>query len=347
MAHVSRRQRSRRAHAWFLLAAGLTVLAVGILGWIGWFYWHYESVGRSLVREYTASTRSVTIRRSITSCAGAGSPPVALHGIYGVLVIPALGVRAPVENGDSESVLSDAVGHDPASSWPSVQGTSVLFAHDVTWFSGISKLQRGEVIVFRDACWSYTYAVSGHSIVAQGTELMTQATPTLYLVTCWPSDALFFTPQRYVLTARLVDVARSLAPLPLPSSAPNEGPLVVQGATSRDTLASNPTPLGYLTVTGQPSTAFLDGAQALEDVNLALEGFFARERAARLPAVVTVLHGLDVTLDVSGGQLVAAVVSDEVEFASGERASLREAENVAGNELQTTPLQVVPAANLG
>jgi sortase (surface protein transpeptidase) len=58
------------------------------------------------------------------------------------LEIPSLGVRAPVLQGLSDSVLNVAAGHDPASPWPGDVGESIIEAHDVSYFARISALKR-------------------------------------------------------------------------------------------------------------------------------------------------------------------------------------------------------------
>ena len=331
----------QRARAWFAIAGVFMVIGVGTLAWIGWFYWHYHTNGASLVHDYTSSAKiSTPGARAVSSvtCANPMTPPVNIDGVQGVLSIPALGVTAPVQNGSSTSVLSDAVGHDPLSSWPDTVGTSVLFAHDVTWFSGIDALRVGSTVTFTDSCWTYTYAVASHRIVTQDTQLLTQSKPSIYLVTCWPANALFYTPDRYVLLARLVSSKR-LNGTNVKIPATSVPTLHAAGVTSADTLTNNPTPMGYLHLLGNPSATFRQSPQALNDIGLAVEEFFYRERQAGLPPIGKVVRGLGVSLTVDNNSLVAAVVSDEVEFSNGSIWTLTVNEQVSGDTLMSTSLQ--------
>ncbi len=111
---------------------------------------------------------------------------------------------APVLQGTGDSVLSDAVGHDPASAWPGQAGTSVLSAHDVTWFSRIGKLKPGNEIRYVTPCRTYTYKVTSHAIVAAGSPVYSGKTARLVLDTCYPLDALFITSTRYLVYADLI-----------------------------------------------------------------------------------------------------------------------------------------------
>jgi LPXTG-site transpeptidase (sortase) family protein len=332
--------RQRGFRVWSAIAGVLIIVGVGTLAWIGWFYWHYHTSGASLVHNYTTAMKRTHAKSTTTTsvaCANPTSDPVNIDGVEGVLSIPELGVKAPVQNGSSTSVLSDAVGHDPASSWPNTTGTSVLFAHDVTWFSGIDALQAGSTVTFTDSCWSYTYAVVSHRVVPQNTQLLTQSKPSIYLVTCWPSNALFYTPDRYVLLAQLVSSKRvTVQQLKAPVTGVQR--LRAAGVTSADTLTNNPTPMGYLHLLGNPSASFRQSPQALNDIGLAVEEFFYRERQAGLPSISKVVQGLGVSLTVDKNTLVSAVVSDEVELSSGSILTLSVNEQVSGNTITSTAL---------
>jgi LPXTG-site transpeptidase (sortase) family protein len=323
------------------MAGVLVAVGVGTLTWIGWFYWHYHTNGTALVHDYRSSVKTTypgSRAASSGTCANPMATPVNIDGVQGVLSIPALGVTAPVQNGSSTSVLSDAVGHDPLSSWPNTAGTSVLFAHDVTWFSGIDALHVGSTVTFTDSCWTYTYSVVSHRIVAQATQLLTQSKPSIYLVTCWPSNALFYTSDRYVLLAQLVSSKRSSASRArIPAT--NAPSLHAAGVTSADTLANNPTPMGYLHLLGNPSASFRQSPQALSDIGLAVEEFFYRERQAGLPPVSKVVRGLGVSLTVNKNTLVSAIVSDEVELTNGSLWTLSVNEKISGDRLTSTGLQ--------
>lgn len=339
-------QQGRRARpkVWVGIATVFFVIGLGSLGWLGWFYWHYKTGGAHLLTQYAKSVRDATHepQKGRNGCGPESGQPIGYQGVYGVLDIPSLGVTAPVENGSSTSVLSDAVGRDPESAWPGMSGTSVLFAHDVTWFSGIAALHRGATISFADSCWTYNYSVLAHKVVHQDTDLVTLAHPSIYLVTCWPEDALYFTPDRYVVTAQLASVTPTTK-LPGTSQDKAIASLRAVGATSTDTLANNPTPMGYLSFTGSPSSAFKESPQALEDIGLATEEFFYRERQADLGKITMVDQGLSVTLDVDGDQLVKAQASDVVTLASGRQVRLTVNEQAIGGNLTSTPLAITNA----
>jgi sortase A len=195
--------------------------------------------------------------------------------------VSAIGLVAPVLQGTGDSVLGDAVGHDPASAWPGQAGTSVLSAHDVTWFSRIGKLRPGNEIRYVTPCRTYTYKVTSHVIVEAGTPVYNARTARLVLETCYPLDALFLTSTRYLVYADLITSAPTHAPVPVPGSWPPPavlapGQLAAQGLS----LARNPAPLGRLRLTGSPARAWSQSSAPLQFEAAALAEYFGLIRSA-------------------------------------------------------------------
>src|SRR6202034_730444 len=197
--------------------AGAGILAIGagigIAAQIGTFYYHSSMAGRDLVsqerKQIARAAGNPLACQAALGAAGDGLQRPGAEGSggqqpAGLLEAPALGLVAPVLQGTSDSVLSDAVGHDPASVWPGQAGTSVLSAHDVTWFSRIGQLKPGNEIRYVTPCRTYAYKVTSHVIVAAGAPVKNTRTARLVLDTCWPLDALFLTSTRYLVFADLI-----------------------------------------------------------------------------------------------------------------------------------------------
>ena len=68
---------------------------------------------------------------------------------------------APVEEGTDDQELNVAVGHDPQSVWPGVDGAAVFLAHDVSYFVHLNQLKPGDVITYQTACNTVKFQVSG------------------------------------------------------------------------------------------------------------------------------------------------------------------------------------------
>ena len=100
-----------------------------------------------------------------------------------------------------------AVGHDPQSVWPGLNGAAVFLAHDVSYFVHLNQLKAGDVITYRTACNTVKFAVTGQQVVAAGSDVANTTAPSLVLDTCWPPNALFFTPDRLLVRATEVGAA--------------------------------------------------------------------------------------------------------------------------------------------
>ncbi len=241
-----------------------------------------HAAGGALVRSGQARLSSTRAYDATAGCR-AGRP--AVGQMAGLLEIPALALTAPVEQGETDQVLSAAVGHDVSSVWPGQDGTAVLAAHDVSYFARIGTLRPGDLLVYVSACYRTTFRVTGHRIVASGSPVTDTATPTLVLDTCWPNDALWWTPDRELVSA--VEISsrptsshtagvlraehRSGESSPdAPIGVPAPPALAAQGLT----LDANPTLLGTMQVTGRPSSAFVQSPAPLDVEQAALTAYY-------------------------------------------------------------------------
>jgi len=233
-----------------------------------------------------------------------------LGQLAGVLTIPALGLEAPVEEGTDDAELDVAAGHAPASVWPGTAGSSVMLAHDVSYFVHLGDLKAGDLITYRNQCSTVSFQVTGQQVVAAGSPVYNSTTPTLVLDTCWPTNALFYTSQRLLVTAAEVPNApaptttaqpsvlrpvgklgngfrsptttTTLPPLTNPAASsvsyttPAPPDLVAQGLT----LTQNEAPMGTLTLSGDTSPSFEESPGPLSLTGAALEAYFGGIHAA-------------------------------------------------------------------
>jgi LPXTG-site transpeptidase (sortase) family protein len=199
------------------------------------------------------------------------------------LEIPALDVEAPVEQGTGDAVLAVAVGHDPYSIWPGAVGTSVLLSHDVTYFTNIGHLNVGQVAMYSTPCEHLVYKVTSKRIVSAGSSIYNSKASTIALVTCYPSNALFYTNERQVVSLNLVKDTPSLGGVPLSlnstalSGASARAPTVrVPKALASQglTLASNYAPMGTLSIRGDPNPRFVQSPAPLLAEEAGLVAYF-------------------------------------------------------------------------
>jgi sortase A len=270
-----------------LIATGL-FLVTAVAAWqVYASVWtaHSERVGRSLVHRFLQNhSLSNPVHGSgqtarTASLASCGSP-AADGPVKGLLEIPKLGMTAPVEQGTDDPQLDVAVGHDPYSVWPGTAGNSVLEAHDVSWFQNLPELSAGDQVVYESPCTTYFFQVQGHSIVQQGAPVYNTPGPTLTLVTCWPTDALWFTPDRYLVTASIVSSRPTTSNHTyLAASGPPQVPVPAALASQGVTLATYSLPMGTFTLNGQPDPAWAQTTTPLMIEDAGVEAFIAGVKA--------------------------------------------------------------------
>ncbi len=330
------------------LVVGVVLVLVGLMigGDIGWFYYRSHVDGARLEHQ---EQRMIAVARAHRP--GGGTPPTACAPYsdsatapQGLVEAPSIGMTAPVVGGDGSPQLAVAVGHVPGSAWPGEPGTTVLAAHDVTYFSDIGQLVAGSLVEFATPCATYVYRVSGHQIVQTGSSIYSSATAQeLVLETCYPENALYLTDKRYLVTANLV--SRVPAGQPVPPIGPTVAPAVPAPPTLAAqglTLATNDAELGTLTITGSPARSWEQSVAPYDDEAAALAEYFGAIRsaeqaepqwwAALAPGVAigaaAPLAGatisayevaLDVTLDAAGSAFDGASLSGHVMVTGGTR----------------------------
>ena len=241
------------------------------------------TAGSSRSRNASTSPTQLDSASKASDIAASSCPAQPTSGPQGLLKFPQLGVIAPVEQGSNDAVLAVAVGHDPSSVWPGTRGTAVLLSHDVTYFVNIGHLKQNDLVSYATPCAQYTYKVTTSRIVLAGTTIYNTAGSTIDLVTCYPSNALFYTNQRLVVSLSLVKTsiaktehALSVSNHNVPTldarqpTVPVPPPLAAQGLT----LASDYAPMGTLTILGTPNSQYVQSPAALLAQNAALVAYF-------------------------------------------------------------------------
>jgi sortase A len=238
---------------------------------------HQRHAQAVLLSSEKATMAKIAKHRHGASCQVSGVQPGELSGI---LSIPAINLRAPVEEGTDDPELSVAVGHDAQSVWPGLNGAAVFLAHDVSYFVHLNALKPGDVITYATACNTVKFEVSTQQVVPAGSAVSNTTDPTLVLDTCWPPNALFFTPDRLLIRATEVGAATKGASLhpgtqfiktveatDYRTSAP--AALAAQGLT----LEQNEAPMGTMTLVGA-SQGFAQSPAPLSFEAAALQTYF-------------------------------------------------------------------------
>jgi len=279
------RRGSRRPGRMVLTAVGV-VLVWGALA-LGGYAFGWQS-HKTRAQSVLLAGEHRAMQRTGSGTSGRHAPCVVTAPdagqLAGVLSVPAIHLTAPVEQGTGDAELSVAVGHDPSSVWPGQSGTSVLLAHDVSYFVHVDALRPGDQIVYRTACTTVRYTVSGHQVVQQGAPVPDSTAPSLVLDTCYPPNALFFTTQRYLVQA--TEIGASIATggsdgtagttrlpgssAPTAYTVPAPPALLSQGLT----LQQNEAPMGTMTLSGAPTPTWEQSPGPMDLEAAALEAYF-------------------------------------------------------------------------
>lgn len=262
------------------IALGVALLwgALGVLGYrVGW-QMHAHRARTALLR-YEPSP----ILGTASGCTSQAVTTTKDGVLTGVLSIPTLGVKAPVESGTTDPVLNVAVGHFDGSAWPGQQGTAVLLAHDVSYFGRLADLRPGDHIDYRSGCDTYTFTVVGQQVVRDGAPVPSLAGAALVLDTCWPTDALWYTPDRYLVEAIQSQVAVGTATA-TPTAPEFATDFVSPAAPSLQatglSLVDNEEPMGTMSMAGSPSEAWSQSPAPLALEAAALTNYFGGYHAA-------------------------------------------------------------------
>ena len=367
-ARLARGRRSWvRRHRYLTVGMGVVLIlaALGIGLHIADFYAQSSSKGAALIQRFHHQESEA--KQHPVSCQALGDT---VSGPQALVEAPAIGLTAPVEAGTDDAVLNVAVGHVSGSAWPNQPGTTLLAAHDVSYFSGIDQLAPGQSVMFTTPCDTYLYRVTGHSIVAEGSPLYSSPSHSLLILeTCYPLNALFITSQRYLVTASLtrVEIRRSSVPSELSAPAaptvPAPAPLAAQGLT----LDQNNVQLGVLNLAGTPSDQWRQGPEPMADEAAALADYFAGLRSAEQNqaqwweqlapnapftqaaplqgAQMSYLGSLTPTLNATGSTFTGATIDVAVDVSGGSapgRYALHVVEEVVGGALEITQWEMQP-----
>ena len=235
-----------------------------------------------------------------------------------ILAVPAIGLEAPVLQGLGDSVLNVAVGHDPASVWPGSNGISILLAHDASYFSGLGAVRAGDRVSWIDDCLNLVFKVDRVEVTQPGAPLPPPPNGIgVALITCWPTNALFWTPDRLVVLARFVS-AQATQPRILPEASPLDIALPVPATLAAQGLglSQNGILVGHLRLTGAPKRSWAEGADPLSAARLAFDELAAAKLAVEagnenwwsaialpgvsMPASLSVAGDFDVTRPCTG-----------------------------------------------
>ncbi len=194
--------------------------------------------------------------------------------VVGELSIPTLKLTVPVLEGTSESVLLIAAGHLSNSVMPGQDGTSVIAAHNATYFRHLNRLKPRSPIIVTTKQGTFWFEVTNAAILPENSAVRNTTAPTLDLEACWPLNALYFTPTRFVVQAVLVkDHVQGGSLNPPPASV--TPPAQIAPWISRRfplSLKDNTLPMGHLSYRSSMTTADFRFQQSPQPLGVERDG---------------------------------------------------------------------------
>jgi len=339
----------------FVTGAVIGLLGIGLIAFVPYFYYRSQLVGKSLISQTTQSfVKNHGNSTKVKSALG-------VAGSLGIISIPDISLQAPVLEGTDDKEINVAVGHLTTSVQPGQIGTSVLAAHNATWFHNVDHLSIGNQVVVQTDVGTYTFRVTQMKVVRVGADVYNTSTPSLVLETCYPLNALYLTPYRYLVFASIdTSVFANSKPLRVKESMPYRAAVPSTIPWAKTQLTAYPLPLGSLTYEGQPSADFIQSNTPL-DVSNALVSLYLAWIYASSTRNYQALHQMgvkvsddpfigipeekirsdvpfDVVLKVSGNQLISARATEVVTVVHTFHISLTA--SVSGHSLSISSLSI-------
>ncbi|MFV0295021.1 MAG: class GN sortase [Hyphomicrobiaceae bacterium] len=168
-------------------------------------------MGQAVYIHAKAIVAQVLLRQAFAASVATGAPvkPWSWADVWPVarIAVPRLGASAIVLSGTSGQALAFGPGHLEGSAMRGQPGTTVFAAHRDTHFAFLRNVKIGDDIIATGPDGApHTYRVTHTEVVAWDRAMIDFAAPGRHLVlaTCWPFDATFHGPLRYLVHASVV-----------------------------------------------------------------------------------------------------------------------------------------------
>lgn len=219
-----------------------------------WAHWRQVQLHHSSVQLFRQASKSLP--KTELAVPAPSTPSPKSGAVVAVLSISRLNLNASVVAGTSDSELASAPGWVNTTVLPGQNGTSVIAAHNATFFRHLNRLTAGTLIGVTTSQGAFLFQVQQHTIVKSGSPIVNTISPSLALEACYPLNALYLTPWRYVVTAKLISSRLDRMTLPHPKTLWPFQAAIPTGISRRWPLwlSQNNLPMGTLTYLG-PHTA--------------------------------------------------------------------------------------------
>ena len=184
-----------------ILQRSLLIVGAACLG-----YWTFATAYAHATNARAARELDDLVRRHAAGELPPGRQALPLEdgALLGRVEIARVGVSTVMVEGTRERWLAVAAGHVRGTALPGEDGNVVLAGHRDSFFRGLRRIEKGDVITLTAPGERRRYAVTSMRIVepSETGVLRSDGQPRLTLITCYPFGYVGQAPKRYVVTAR-------------------------------------------------------------------------------------------------------------------------------------------------
>jgi sortase A len=259
---------------WIVSGVGKLLITLGvlILLFVGYQLWgtgiQYRQAQAQLEKDFnrlatatasttTTSPRTVSTSPGTTPTTAAVTlpppPPVTTPVVQegdpvGVIRIPTIDLESWIVSGVDPPDLRKGVGHYPSTPMPGEQGNAALAGHRTTYghpFYDLDKLDPGDLITVQTLTGSFTYSVTGSTVVNPSDTHVIDDQPDKVMLTLTTCDPKYSARNRLIVTAELVpdksDPIATAAPTTTTTAAPGQTATSAPAVTAPATLPGSDT----------------------------------------------------------------------------------------------------------
>ena len=189
-------------------------VGIGIIVFAAYSIWSQSNYSVKAVPSHISKATTKTVTKAITKVA-TKMVNKKLYSVYpkdgdniGSLTMTTLDQKLPIVEGTDENELKKGVGHFTQSVLPGEKDNCVLSGHRDTVFRKIGNLKIGDQLIVQTSAGIFTYKVKGTRIVHKDdkTVIVPTSRAVLTLTTCYPFNFIGDAPDRYIVSADLVNL---------------------------------------------------------------------------------------------------------------------------------------------
>ncbi|TRZ38370.1 class D sortase [Niallia circulans] len=133
--------------------------------------------------------------------------------VFGILIAPKQNKEVTIFEGTDSSTLAKGAGHFSGSAYPGESNNTVISGHRDTYFRFLKDVAKNDRIILQTSSGTFTYKIRKTEVVSASAEniVTPKSRPVLTLTTCYPFYFIGDAPERFIVTADLIQKDMSTA----------------------------------------------------------------------------------------------------------------------------------------